>query len=722
LVATSNPAANEAVISASPVASADTACDREPIHLAGAIQPHGLMLIADASSGLVVGAAGDVEDRLTGNWLGKPLSEIVGQRIDRHLAQLRAQGGTVPLTAVPGRREAFDAAAFLTGDHLVVELEPRPDIPASATTVLARLDAIGALFERAGDLEQLCNRAAAAFRELTGYDRVMIYRFLDDGAGTVLAEDRDPALGSFLNHHFPATDIPRQARALYIRNRVRVIPQVEYQPMPIRSDDPGLGQVDLSDSQLRSVSPIHLQYLRNMGVAASASVSIVKDGLLWGLVACHSNTPRRMGADARAACQALAGGLARQIRAKEEAALYRERIHLRGGEEAIAARIGSGPVSTIVREAVDDIRHLLGASGFALVAPDATVTSGVCPSSAQLTDLATWLGERTTAEPVVSSNLAEVHPVASAYPEVASGLIAVGQKHDGIGLMMWFRVEQPQVVEWAGNPHKNADGASGELTPRASFAAWCETVRGRARQWSLAEVEAAGRLRRTLREAGQAQQLRELNARLNVTLSEKDALLAEKDHLLREVNHRVQNSLQLVQAFLNLQGQASGDPAVLEQLDEAQRRISAVALVHRRLHQGEQLDTIDLGRYLQELLDELRAALGAEWQRKLTLDLAPMLISADRAVHIGLVLTELIINANKYAYGGQPGPLDICLDQTGNVFRLSVADRGSGWGSTREGFGTRMMKAMVQRLGGTIERSDNRPGLRVVVTAPIDRR
>jgi light-regulated signal transduction histidine kinase (bacteriophytochrome) len=700
----------------------EQACDREPIHLVGAIQPHGLMLIADPQSGLVIAGAGDIEGRLAESWLGRPLSEVIAQRIDQALVQVRANGGSMPLSAVPGRREAFEASLLMTDDRWVVELEPRPDIPASSATMLARLDTIGNVFERAGDLATLCERAAVAFRELTGFERVMIYRFLDDDAGRVIAEDRDPVLGSFLHHHFPASDIPRQARALYVRNRVRVIPQVDYTPAPIRSHDIKADAIDLSDSALRSVSPIHLQYLKNMGVAASASVSIVKDGVLWGLVACHNSRPRRMSQEARAACRALAGGLSRQIRAKEESALLQERIQLRSREESLVAGVGSMPLASFMGEAADRLKAFVDATGFAVQTEHGFTTSGLCPDAEQLAELGRWLGKRDTAEPVVTSALGSVHPPAMAYREAASGMMAVGHQRDGVGLMIWFRAEEPQTVEWAGNPHKAAVGPSGELTPRASFDAWREEVRGQARRWSVAEVEGASHLRRALLEVHQTQKLRVLNTLLSSTVAEKDALLGEKDHLLREVNHRVQNSLQLVQAFLNLQATASGDAALTEQLEEAQRRISAVALVHRRLHSGEQLDTVDLGRYLEELLDEMRTALGSEWQQRMSLDLAPMLISADRAIHIGLVLTELIINSNKYAYDGRPGPIDVCLDQHGGMFRLTVSDQGKGDSSTREGFGTRMMKAMVQRLGGTIERIDNRPGLRVVVSAPIDRR
>lgn len=695
-----------------------TACDREPIHIPGAIQPHGLLLIADRATGLIVGGAGAL-DRLAADCIGRRIDSLLGQ--DATLKAGLAEPGTpVRLDAVRGRDETFQAFLATTDTRLLVAFEPAPDQPLSAADMLARLDAAGASFERSADLQSLSARAAVAFRDLTGFDRVMIYRFLDDGAGVVLAEERDPDLPSFLNHHFPASDIPRQARALYVRNRVRVIPDVTYTPAPVEPAAEAL--TDLSDVAIRSVSPIHLRYLRNMGVGASASISIVKDGLLWGLVACHHNSPRDLPYETRAACAALAGGLARQIRAKEEAETYRERIRLRAAEDVALGRLNQDSDSpNFIAAIAPDLRALLVADGFAALSMGQVVVDGICPPQEALADLGKWLSSRAQIEPFVSRTLSAQYPAARAWPERASGVLATTLSGDQPMLLMWFRAEEPELVEWAGNPHKDsAADPQAILTPRNSFESWREELRYRARPWTLAQIESVVRLRRVLFEARQGRRLRELNRELSATVADKEALIAQKDHLLREVNHRVQNSLQLVQAFLALQQRADPEGAAAAHLQEAQRRISAVALVHRRLYQGDQVETVDLSRYLEELIGDMRGAMGADWASGLTLDLAPILISADRAVNVGLILTELVINANKYAYDGGAGPIAISLEEYRNQFRLIVADQGKGRVGNREGFGTRMMKAMIQRLDGTIDYMDNKPGLRVIVAAATE--
>lgn len=697
-------------------------CESEPIHIPGSIQPHGLLLIADRAEGRVIGGAGAIEERLTPIWLGRPLGALLAQSIELAATQAEATAGAiVALAAVPGRREAFDATLHVSGDYLLVELEPQPENPLSAGAILARLEAIGTSFERAADLRALCDRAAVGFRALTGFDRVMIYRFLDDGAGTVVAEDRDPRLRSFLNHHFPASDIPRQARQLYIRNRVRVIPDASYAPAPIRSDKVDLTDIDLSDAALRSVSPIHLRYLRNMGVTASASISIVKDGQLWGLVACHHERPRELGYEISAACRALAGGLARQIRAKEEAEAYRDRIRLRQAEDAVIGRFhDETPFDHFFQSMAEDLRLMLDADGFAAVQGAQVHGAGAVPDVAELRELARWLVPRTTIEPFATAVLSERFPPAAAYAEIVSGVLAVCLTTEVSTLLIWFRREEPMTVEWAGNPHKDIAGdPEAILTPRASFEAWREIVRGRSRRWKMSEVEAANRLRRALFDLRQSRRLRELNRELAAVVAQKDVLIAEKDQLLREVNHRVQNSLELVQAFLALQTRDEL-PEVAAHRDEAQRRLSAVALVHRRLYQPDGIETVDLSRYLEELVGDMRQAMGGEWEGAITIDLAPISVPADRAVTIGLVLAELVINAQKHAYGGRPGPIAIVLEPYRNQLRLIVADQGIGPQREGAGFGTRMVAAMADRLGGSIERHDNRPGLRVILTAPAE--
>ncbi|MGA0531921.1 histidine kinase dimerization/phosphoacceptor domain -containing protein [Hansschlegelia sp. KR7-227] len=704
-----------------------TACDREPIHAPGAIQPHGVLLVADPDSLSLVAAAGDVEGRLGADvWLGRPLGELVGGAVLDRVRDIAADApGPAYLGAVQAPSgEVFDASAHRSGGSLLVELEPASPEARSSGVLLSELEAAAAAFERAPTLEALCAVAAAEIRRITGYDRVMIYQFLADDSGAVIAEDRRQDLRSFLHHRFPASDVPKQARALYLRNPIRVIPDVGYQPAPIRPAGAGTYAIDLSDAALRSVSPIHLQYLRNMGIAASASVSIVHDGVLWGLVACHNETPRALAYDVRGAARAVTGQLGRQIRVKDETDAVRERVRLRSFQDDLVALLSrEGSLDDAISNHVGEVRRAFGGDGVAILRGRDLVTSGRCPPDDAVRAIAAWALPRSVETVFATERLSERLPAAEAHRALASGLLAITLSLGDPWIAMWFRAEQVEVVEWAGNPHKGVEATPDQiLTPRASFESWRETVSGRARRWTAPEIEAAGRLRSAVVEVWQTRRLQELNRRLVATIDEKDLLIQQKEFLIGEVNHRVQNSLQLVSSFLALQARASQSPGLAPALEEARRRLSAVALVHRRLYRSDQVEQIDAARYIEDLVADICASTGEEHARLIALDLSPVLVPTEHAISLGLVLTELMINAAKYAYGGEAGPIAIALSDHRGSIRLTVSDSGVGRASdAKKGFGSRMVEALVRQLSGELSYQDNRPGLRVTLSAPITR-
>ncbi len=700
-----------------------TGCDLEQIHIPGSIQPHGVMLVLDAETMTVGHVAGDVEGRLgLVDWIDTSLDDIIGRTLAQSV-RVMAEGGLSGLIGRLARLDqTFDVSLQSAGKFILIEFEPAPKVETSASATLSALELAALGFSRATSLRQICDAAAAAFRNLTGFDRVLVYRFLDDEAGEVLAEAKRPDLASFLNHHFPGSDIPRQARALYVRNLVRVIPDAAYAPSPLRPAWKDETPLDMSNASLRSVSPVHLQYLHNMGVAASASVSIIKDDVLWGLIACHHETPRAITYDARVACRALASGFAARIKAREDAEGYRERIRLRGFEEDIVGLLSrEGGLENVLANHTRELRRAMKADGVAVLRGSELIADGVRPSDDAIRGIASWIARRAD-DPVFSTaRLSSVFVAAEAFQAQASGLLSLVISSEEPWLILWFRVEEVQIVEWAGNPHKDRSLAPGEiLSPRASFEVWREAVHGRSRRWTLEEVEAAGRLRPAVLAVRQNRRIRELNLRLSETIAEKDLLLEQKEFLIGEVNHRVQNSLQLVSGFLGLQASGSEDDAFRELVEEARRRIQAVALVHRRLYRGDALELVDGARYLEELCEDSVGSMGPEWSRMLNLDLAPIRLRTDRAVSVGLVLTELMINANKYAYDGAAGPLEVQMIEDRNRMRLVVRDQGRGRTGTRKGFGSRMMEALVRQLGGDLTFEDAAPGLRAVLVAPLE--
>ncbi len=698
-----------------------SACDREPIHIPGSIQPHGLLLVAERETGKIIGGAGAIETYLGDNWMGRSISELLALNVLGHAEQApRANEIILGKREIAG--EIHDILGHVSGDVILVEVEPAPSAQVTPEQSLSNLDAIAQAFEAAPDMASLFQTAATAFRKLTGFDRVMLYQFTEDASGVVVAEDRNEAFPPFLNHHFPAGDIPKQARALYLRNRVRAIPDSAYQAAPLRWEDGKAQTVDLSDVALRSVSPIHLQYLRNMGVCASASVSIIKDGILWGLIACHHATPLRMPFAIRAAATALAGSLARQIKAKDEAQNARERLRLRSHEDRLIETLQlNAPLHTLLAEAAPNLRQMMLADGFAVVTGKTLVAqAGTVPELPDLAILIELVLPSLRGGMFHSHQFGRTPGLPGDLVAVASGLAVLRLSLEEDLFLVWLRAEKVQVVEWAGNPHKGeAPAAATPLTPRASFEAWSEEVRGVAAIWNNNKIDAIHRIGRVISESYQRQRIAGLNRELEKTLQQKDELLKQKDFLMREINHRVQNSLQLVSTFLKMQARETQDASIVQHLDDARARISAVALVHRRLYSDNYVGSVDLARYLSELSNELFLSMGEEWRSRHTSNFAPVLMDADRAINLGLIFSELITNANKYAYGGAPGPTSACLDHHLNEVRLIVSDSGGGKTRLTAGFGSKMLHAIIVGLGGELQETDNNPGLKTIVTVPI---
>ena len=369
-----------------------TLCDREPIHIPGSVQPHGLMLVVDPESLSVTHAAGNVATRLgRADLAGASLEDLLGKDAAaeaRHVAETR-QRGALELVAPPLAMESFEAQLHLAGTRLIVELEPKPEDPLRPAPAAARGcgGRLRAYAEPAAALRCRGDRLPAAH----GLRPRDAHRFLDDDAGVVMAEDCASGQKGFLNHHFPATDIPKQARALYVRNLVRLIPDVKYRPAPLVPAWTEAEPLDMSDAVLRSVSPVHLQYLKNMGVATSGSFSIVKDGALWGLVACHNSTPKLIRADVRAACRALAGGLSRQIKAREETDAYRERVRLRSFEDDIVALLlREGSLDNAISNHLGEIMRMLDGDGVAVLRGGDLVVDGRCPAKEEVRKIAGW--------------------------------------------------------------------------------------------------------------------------------------------------------------------------------------------------------------------------------------------------------------------------------------------------------------------------------------------
>ena len=493
-----------------------TNCERELIHLAGSVQPHGLLLALREPGLRIIQASANVQ-ALLGLHAEAVLNQCVAELggnvqacIERVCAQTLDLSGPAPLCCrmrvSGGTVDDFEGTVHRVtsggGTLLLVELEPVRAAHSQAETVdisgeplREMLGAAVQRFSAASAIGTLADGVVRCFRDMLGYDRVMVYQFDPDGHGKIIAEARDPRLESLLGHHYPASDIPQRARELYLRNRLRVLVDVHCEPAAlVPRQRPGSGEeLDMSMCHLRSMSPLHLQYLKNMGVTATLVVSLVREGRLWGLIACHHYTPRNLRFGVRAAADLLAEVTSTRIAAIENYAHAQVAIQIRRLEQRLVeATSTEGDWRLALFRNPRTVLQPLEATGAALFHDGELLTAGEAPSTAELRELLQWIETQRFNGLFSCASVARANRALDSLTPTASGVLAVKLSTSKPDYLMWFRKEQLLSVTWAGDPTKPVIGNDPmELSPRRSFAAWSEIVRGTALPWSNSDLALA---------------------------------------------------------------------------------------------------------------------------------------------------------------------------------------------------------------------------------------
>lgn len=716
-------------------------CDREPLHWAGAIQPHGALVACapDAPHAIrrragALGAGVATLTELAGTAQAQTLLAAARAPGPPHLRPLRL----APDGALPG---PTDATAYLTPeDELVVELEP-----AAPTPEPERSTATVAVLAGATSTGDLLERAIGELRRLTGFDRVWAYRFESDGHGVVVAEDAAEGLESFLGLHYPASDIPPQARALFLRNAVRVIADVAADPLPVVPlTDPDTGAwLDLSDSGLRAVSPMHLRYLGEMGVRASMSVALVVEGELWGLLSAHHYAgPMRPSPVTRAQAALLGQVTSLQLTVLRDLADARERLGLDAAADRVLAVVADAPsVLDGLVAAPDDLRAIAAADG-ALVSVGGTVTGvGAVPAdTAALLDL---LEREADDEGRVALDDVPHHEGGAALGPSATGVLAVALSRARREWLVWLRGPWEQEVTWA---HRDQElvrrslGGDLALGPRESYERWSAGAAGHARPWSAAERAAADAFRRALGTfvIARAEQLAELNDELERSNDELEAFAFAAAHDLQEPLRGIHS---FASFLLEDHGEALGDDGreLAETIQKLSRRSSGLlqALLDYARVSRSAMVLADVS--LVSAVDDVRSLL----HRRIAEVGGEVTVVADTTVHLDpdhleQVLLNLVSNALKYGgdrpsvrVGGEPlaeGGTLLFVEDDGigiapehqetifAVFRRLHARDQFGGGS---GAGLAIVKRIAERYEGSVAvRSALGEGARFEVRLP----
>jgi chemotaxis family two-component system sensor kinase Cph1 len=485
-------------------------CAREPIHVPGYCQPFGVLLAMQAgqerisqiskNTELVFGVgAAEVVGRKLGDFFGdsnaSKISEIFKAGNWKEVNPLKLtvarEGEVVAVDAILHRYDGLD---FVEVEPVSAESADRASRPFHLVQgALIRL-------QRSMNAAELWTAVVTEVQHITGYDRVMVYKFDRDDHGSVIAEQKQEHQQSFLGLHYPASDIPEQARRLYRVNWVRYIPDVHYKPVDLIPvvDEDHKRLTDLTHCVLRSVSPVHCEYLHNMGVGASMSVSIMRDNRLWGLIACHHDTPRSLPYELRSACELLGQMVSLRIAAFEEIA---DRVSTNSSQAQFLAELPkSTDIATTLVTQTPSLLEFIHATGAAVCYGETTLTMGRTPSESQIRMILESTLFRVSAPIFVTDRLQDRIFEASELTDTASGVLCFTASRVRDFHVIWFRTEQVQEVRWGGEPAKPVefDGSRLRLGPRRSFEVWKEEVRGKSQAWRPAEIEAAAELRSTL--------------------------------------------------------------------------------------------------------------------------------------------------------------------------------------------------------------------------------
>jgi len=645
-----------------------TSCDREPIHVPGSIQPHGALIVlqepemkiiqVSANTGALLGIAPN--ELLNQTWelllVPSDISFLNKQILTKHL---EATPYYLPLLGAGKSGKQFEAIIHRFQEVLWLELEEKPansDRDEAHVEIYASLKPILADLQATASLSAFFQMVAAQLRQFTGFDRVMIYKFLEDGSGKVVAEDKRVDLEAFLGLHYPASDIPKQARALYVKSWLRMISDNDAAPVPIVPAINPLtnAPLDMSYAVLRSMSPIHTEYLRNMGVRATMSISIIQDNRLWGLVACHHYSPRYVTHPARMACEFLAHMLSLQVESKEalENHEYIKRLTSKHAELVRAMSEDKDFFHGLLKPEAD-FEHWLDAQGVAFCLGDEVELLGATPAEADVRQIVAWLLENSDQEVFATNNLATHYPPANGFRSTAAGLLATRLAKLKPQYVLWFRPEIAQEVNWAGDPTKPVEvGEFGKrLTPRKSFALWIEEVKGKSAPWKDCEVDAARALRRSILEivGRKAEELLKLNAELERSNDELDSFAFITAHDLKEPLRGIHNySHLLIESYgEQLDGEGQQKLQTLMRLTRRMESLIESLLYYSRVGRAELIRTeVNLNNLVSETLEMMQLRL-QESNAQVHVNGALPNLHGD-AVMLREVFENLIGNAVKY--------------------------------------------------------------------------
>lgn len=665
-------------------------CELEPIHIPGQIQSHGFLLVVDNDSTIKFISENATSFLYTpaSSLLNKPLSNfealINNQMQPDFITELLSFGKSGQKFDQTNPFE-FEISGFpfylvisRSDEYYLLEIEP-----AGSTATLDIQNQIGrSIAGMLGDksLKNLLNNAAEQVKNIIHFDRVMIYRFAEDGHGEVVAEARKEHLTSWLGLHYPSSDIPQQARNLYKLNLTRLIANVEETPSKIIAVSDH--KLDLTHSQLRAVSPIHIQYLKNMGVASSFSISLLYKGELWGLIACHNYTPQFIDFKSRESAKLIGQILSSALEFRQDEETQQLKDNYSQGLDKLSRYLNqSESIEEALTQHPVNLLNIINATGAVLFYNQKATKLGITPDDSQLKNLLYWAHDHVTEPVYQTDSLSSVYPEAASYTGTASGMVICVLSKELREYMIWFKRELIQTINWAGNPEKPfeySDNGMMQISPRHSFEVWSQTVAGKSEKWSQEEIRSIRQLREEIAYVTmlKADAVRAMNEKLRLAYEELDTFSYT-------ISHDLKNPLAMIKSYTQLltRDQTIGHQGLnfLTRIGNGADRMNSMiteVLDYSRIGRSElQYRPVDIRSVLLDITEDLKAIYSSA-DLNITIGDTPE-VQGDKTM-LFQVFSNLIGNAVKYSQYAQRKEVSVHGEIDGNEVCYRITDNGIG--------------------------------------------
>ncbi|MFZ4929908.1 ATP-binding protein [Chryseobacterium sp. Mn2064] len=721
-------------------------CHEEPIHIPGSIQSFGYLIGIDGESRTITFFSRNISDifniESSDELFGRKITDfpesfqsIIDSEIYTSLDRFTRRKNETYFDKIFINGKEYHFSVFKSESHIFLEFEEVLINPNK------RISNKYDNFYIIDNEKELWNHLLETLAKVVNYDRMMVYKFMMDGSGKVIAEKKNEDMESFLGLHYPESDIPKQARDLYLKKRKRIFSNVYADTVPIVSKSHE--EIDLTFSASRGMSPVHGQYLKNSGAASSFSVSIIMDDHLWGLVTCQNIEPKHIDLEDRVQAgifTALAANAYSSFKSKSELN-YRLELNERVSQLKTGFLKNNNLFDSLI-ESKTELRNLPEADGMAIISYDNMVTSGSTPEPESISNIVKWALENTQENIYVSRSFLKDHGEELDLSKNAAGIAIYFIEREKNEMLIWFRKEFDEHINWAGNPEKKVEvfSQNGEekkmISPRTSFRIFTENIKGYSKRWNSRSVSAVQAVRDLILETSHKNYnaIKRLNDELKKVNEELDSFSYTISHDLGTPLTVMKLNAQMLLGNLGADAEKSKNKinTIIEEIDSMAEMMHDVLQLSRAKYSEVQLESLKTGSTIQKISENAKMTYGSP-ESEIIIKECPDVLADKTMLH--QVFLNIINNAVKYSSHKESPKVEIEGTEDGQTIIYRISDNGIGIPEEEKdkmfkifnrmdnakkfkgnGVGLSIVHRIMTRIGGNVTYESNKEGTSFILT------